>query len=558
MEGTDFTTIPLGDQQQIRWSRAQQADYLRQFDTLTAGMSQREISKKMDVPRSTLADWDRRRSSHSVPDSTARFLESPDGLSFLHELVTALHLVFQQVGSSGVRPICEFLRLTNLDSFVASSYGSQYLHCLEVQKALSEFGEEEKARLGAEMECQEITICEDETFHPQICLVAMEPVSGFIIVEAYARNREADTWTRVVDTALDCLNVKVIQSTSDEARPLIKHAQEGLGADHSPDLFHVQKDLHRAFSNTLNTAIVQAKKKVKPIKAEMDRIEKKRAEYLPLCDDPEALSESYDREIRAAEIRKENVEKEAERFVEQRDRALEDMRTLSDVYHPFDLQAGVLQDEESVKEKLNAGFDTMEDWASRLSLSGWAQGKIAKARKVLPLMVATIAFFWAKVSQRFDELDFLTEVDKDPIIRNLVGGLYLQQAARKARNAEERKRIQAVSEQLMQKADEGPVGHLTETQREQVLKTATWCANLFQRSSSCVEGRNSQLALRHHSLHNLSNLKLSALTTVHNYFITRADGSTAAERFFGIKPRDVFSTLLAKLPKPGRPKRRAK
>lgn len=31
-----------------------------------------------------------------------------------------------------------------------------------------------------------IMLCEDETFHPEICLVAIEPVSNFILVERYA------------------------------------------------------------------------------------------------------------------------------------------------------------------------------------------------------------------------------------------------------------------------------------------------------------------------------------------------------------------------------------
>jgi hypothetical protein len=29
-----------------------------------------------------------------------------------------------------------------------------------------------------------VTVCEDETFHPAICLVALEPVSGFILLGA--------------------------------------------------------------------------------------------------------------------------------------------------------------------------------------------------------------------------------------------------------------------------------------------------------------------------------------------------------------------------------------
>ncbi len=58
-------------------------------------------------------------------------------------------------------------------------------------------------------------------------------------------------------------------------------------------------------------------------------------------------------------------------------------------------------------------------------------------------------------------------------------------------------------------------------------------ANLFQRSSSCVEGRNGQLSLCHHSLHRLRPKRLAALTVLANYFHRRRDGSTAAERFFG-------------------------
>jgi hypothetical protein len=37
---------------------------------------------------------------------------------------------------------------------------------------------------------------------------------------------------------------------------------------------------------------------------------------------------------------------------------------------------------------------------------------------------------------------------------------------------------------------------------------------------------------------------LKALTVIHNYMVKRADGTTAAERFFGQKHRDVFTWLV--------------
>jgi hypothetical protein len=55
-------------------------------------------------------------------------------------------------------------------------------------------------------------------------------------------------------------------------------------------------------------------------------------------------------------------------------------------------------------------------------------------------------------------------------------------------------------------------------ERRLLERVSAECADLFQRSSSCVEGRNAQLALQHHSRHRLSDRKLAALTAVHNYF----------------------------------------
>ena len=87
--------------------------------------------------------------------------------------------------------------------------------------------------------------------------------------------------------------------------------------------------------------------------------------------------------------------------------------------------------------------------------------------------------------------------------------------------------------------------------------SATWtekqCAQLFQRSSSCVEGRNGHLSLFHHGHHRLMSRKLEALTVVHNFMKVRPDGTTAAERFFGHEPRDAFEWLVEHMPLPARP-----
>lgn len=73
------------------------------------------------------------------------------------------------------------------------------------------------------------SLCEDETFHPQICLVAIEPVSNFLILEAYAEKNDAATWNNEIDSALHPFLVDVIQCVTDEATALLSHAQSHLG-----------------------------------------------------------------------------------------------------------------------------------------------------------------------------------------------------------------------------------------------------------------------------------------------------------------------------------------
>ena len=126
---------------------------------------------------------------------------------------------------------------------------------------------------------------------------------------------------------------------------------------------------------------------------------------------------------------------------------------------------------------------------------------------------------------------------------------------RKTKTAEARAELKRTIAGLQQAVDApgSVLASLPEPVRAMVERVAIMCAEWFQRSSSNVEGRNGVLALRHHSIHHLSQRKLSALTVIHNFFVFREDGTTAAQRFFGHKPRDLFEYLLMTLPPPKRP-----
>ena len=256
-----------------------------------------------------------------------------------------MHLIITLRAGAGVGLVCEFLELSGL---------------------------------ATGMPPRAVTVCEDDTFHPDVCLVTIEPVSNFIVVEQYAPDRTAASWTQALNTALDGLPVTVIQGTSDEAKALRHQQEQDLGAPHASDLFHGQHEVSKGTSLHLARQVKQA----------------------------------------AAAV-------------------------------------------------------------------AAAEASLAAAR-----------------------------------------------AAERAYHAQ--------------------VPH----PRGRAPAFAAGCADLFQRSSSRVEVRNGHLSLYHHGNQRLSDRKLAALTALHNFYVRRPEGTTAAERFFGRAHPALFEQVLAHVDLPPPAQRR--
>ena len=137
----------------------------------------------MQVPRTTLQHWLTRQDAIDTSPAVVAFFESPDGVAFLHRLVLAAHFVMTLLGPCGIRLVCMLLELTGLDRFVAVSYGPQQHVSVAMEEAVVACGQEEGPRLAEGMAPQKMTVCQDETLHPEPCLVAIEPVSNFILLE---------------------------------------------------------------------------------------------------------------------------------------------------------------------------------------------------------------------------------------------------------------------------------------------------------------------------------------------------------------------------------------
>lgn len=537
-------------------SRREVAEKIAEFNVLSSPRNScRQIAGQLGVPARTLHHWVHRQQrlieKSPLPKPVARLLETPAGLDFLHRLFTAAHLVFVQACDCGLRNLGWFLQLSGLDAWIAPSYGAQQAVAEEMESLLIRFGEEEDQRLGASMAPQELTLCEDETFHPQICLVAIEPVSNFILVEQYQPKRDATTWQQCTGTKLASLPVTVCQVTSDAAKALITQAETCLGAHHSPDLFHVQYDTVKATGGALASQTRAARR-------ELEKRQEKTAEFRAKCQaDPEACGPGSLVDVLAGRAQ------EAEAAARQRldvcqarqARAQAARQGLGRDYHPIDLATGQPLSAEEVGRRLEGHFDTLDQVAAEAGLSAQARDKLAKARRVLGAMQATVAFFWATIAARLAAWEFDPAVQ--PWMRQeLIPAYYLRRVARKAGTAQERHRLRTLAAEVLARArsPNGPWGTFSAERQAELESRARQCADLFQRSSSCVEGRNGQLSLRHHALHHLTARKLHALTVLHNYAAKRADGSTAASRFYGTPPQDLFGWLLRRLWLPARPR----
>jgi hypothetical protein len=533
-------------------TRKEIASALIEFETITARSSQRIAAELLGIPRSTLRHWTNRKKSIDLPDRVVTFFESPEGAEFLHRLVTAMLFVMSQLGHCGIRLVGLLLKLCQLNRFVGGSIGSLQKLNVKMEEEIVSYEEQERERLSKDMPTKKITACADETFHPKPCLVAIEPVSNFILTEKYSEKRDAESWSVAIKEGLKDLQVEVIQATSDEGKGLIKFVEKELGAHHSPDLFHVQQELSRATSAPLNAKLTQAEREYKESCMSTGHCIKEKELYAQAI---QRLGRPPDFDQRIAEAKAEetfallNLE-EAKKRKEDTQKA---KKALGDAYHPYNLETGKSQTAKKVGAKLENQFLIIKRAAEEAGLSENSHKRLEKAHRVFKSMVATIAFFWMMIKAQVKELELPAELEE--LMHNvLIPALYLRNVAKKARGAEQRHKIFGVADDLFKRLDTiGIWCNLDQAKRGKMEIAAKNCAQIFQRSSSCVEGRNGHLSLWHHGLHKLSTRKLKVLTTLHNYYIRGTDGTTAAERFFEQKPNDLFEFLLERFPYPARP-----
>jgi len=367
-----------------------------------------------------------------------------------------------------------------------------------------------------------------------------------IVLEQAAQARDQDTWQELMEQALLGLNCRVMQSTSDEAPGLLAYVAHHLGAHHSPDLCHVQHELSKAVAAPMAVkqraaakAVTQAEETLKRVHAALDHANSepaKRGRGRPPKAAPclAQVTQAVD-----------TARQEHQRLAGQRETVIQSIRAIGHAYHFVDLERGVRRNGTLSVGDIQRHIDTIRTLAQQAHLRATCLERLEKAERVVPKMQATIAFVSGYVRQQVRQLD-LAPTESYAMHAHLIPSYDLDRGT-STRTVTQGEPLRALAERLRTPLFEpgGALSALSPMEQYQLKHKAKTLAEVFQRSSSTVEGRNGYLSLRNHQLRGLDHpSKRACLTAIHNFFLTRPDGTTAAERFFGQKPRPMFAAIL--------------
>ena len=545
----DRRPTPIHD----RLDRAKQLQAVAQAQQ--DGESQRAALTSAGVARRTRRHWNAPPAT-PAPAALAAFVETPEGVVWLRQILVAAHGSISEQGGAGVRVVCDFLALSGLSAFIGASYGTQQAFHVELEEQMVSGATDLREALAQGMPHRLLSLAEEETWKDGLRLVSIDAVSGFILLEQTSDERSAAAWTQALEGGLKGLNVTVVQGTSDEAKGLLAPVERDLGAPHSTDLFHLQHEVSQAMSLSLKRAEQQAESDEAKAKA---------------CWQGECAAEQADHRRRHGPGRPPafaaRIDEALSAYVQtsltqaraQAPRA--EAKTLigafREIDHPDDPQQGQAQTPEQLQRRLGTLFARLEAIAEEADLSERLCAPLAKAKRLTHSLVATLAFFFMMVNTRVQALDLAPAIEQ-AMLNDLIPALDLERAAARRTRAEQRHRLRARSAQrlapLQQRSH--PIQSLDQETRRDLEQVAGECADRFQRSRSCVEGRNGFLALDQHGHHQLSPRKQQVLTALHNFAIKRPDGTTAAERFFAQPHPSLFEQVLERMPWPARPAQR--
>jgi hypothetical protein len=455
-----------------------------------------------------------RRNQH--PES--QLWETPAGAAWLERLVFATLFVFSCQGGIGCERIAEFFRLLRIEQHIGVSVASVRRIRAQMESQIIAYGQAQSQQMKASAPTIEICASTDETFFEQVVLVMMDLASGFIVMESLTQDCRYQTWQQQAQQAFSQLGLKVRYCVSDRAKALIKLALEEMGCPSIADLFHVMRELSGGIGRELSKRLFQINRRLEQLS--------------------EPGEESHLKtQLQAQQTVLTLAQKQYHECLHQ----------ISLTLHPWQVESGVPKTTPQVAALLQEHCQTLHQLKQTNNLPDH-EGSIVKVERQIQNLSSLVDLWWEWVRQSLQQqsCDATLQVWLEQFLLPLY---YWQYQVQRTKKPLLKTAYQSAYQQAQVACAQHPLPLVLEpSQLEHWQRWAMDIVRKFQRASSAVEGRNGYLSQIHRNRCGLSSRQLQVLTTLHNFSLKRADGTTAAQRLFGQLPPDLFESLVQQMP----------
>lgn len=455
--------------------------------------------------------------------------ETEAGRAWLGRLVTATLLDFGLKRGVGAESIAEFFQHVRIGTHVGISPTALRKVQQRLEGLILKYGQEQQAHGIKAGQPKDIVGGVDETFFEQMVLVLLDLTSGYVLLEEFSTSRTTQTWQERVGQVLEMFSIRVRYLVSDRAKALIKLAVEHVGCRSIADLFHALHEVAQGFSLALQTRLAQAQKELETVQATLAQLP---AEPAP----PRAQAVERQQQLVQA--------------VQHWQTAQADYRGLlqefSQTVHPFVITTNAPHTAASVAAQLRQTVAQLEALAHRVELPR-ADKHLKPVKHLIDDLASLMTVWWDWVDHS------LAAMRLDPLAQlwlkeTLLPKVYWEHQMKLCRAKAQRPVYQAAWEQACHAFATHPL--TAQWDAASIVRWTQWAETMvgcFQRTSSAVEGRNGYLSQINHARRGFSPDDLKVLTVLHNFELKRANGTTAAERFFDMTFPDLFEWLLPQI-----------
>lgn len=469
----------------------------------------------------------KRRNLH--PESY--FWETPDGYQWLRLLVFATVYIFGIQQGVGCEVISRFFHLLRLHNVIGVSPTSLRRIEVQMREQILNYSDKIQQQLKNNPTTLEIRAGADETFFPEVVLVLMDLVSGYIILEEFSQNRQYLTWSQKAGKALQNLGGMVVIKSivSDRAKALIQLAVQGFDCVSLPDLFHAMRGISKVVGSRFGSRLNHLKKQLRTLHTQVLNHIQQHQEI------PERLSQQI------------AVLQDQYNFYLTGQQAYHDiLHQITCVVHPFTIDGSKFQSTVDVATALYQLLPQLVALGHTYQITKLDQ-PIKAFSDQIAAMAAGINLWWQSVEESLH----LEEIDvemSDWLLKYFLPHFYWRSVINHTKNPTLR--------HLYEQASIIALKHLLQHPFTSKLDSDEWAywrdwatrmSAKFQRSSSAIEGRNGYLSRLHHCGRGISKQQLQVLTVIHNFALKRTDGTTAAQRLFSQEFPDLFEWLIVQM-----------